>query len=300
MTQPYRGRFAPSPSGPLHFGSLVAAVASFVDARAHNGRWLLRIEDIDPPREQAGAADAILRTLEAHQLHWDEPVLYQSTRTQAYRQALSELQDQLYRCQCNRQRLASLGGPYDRRCLHQPPPTDARCALRIRYDPSAADNTTAPLSFDDVIQGKQYACTKAQDDFILVRKDGLFAYQLAVAVDDGLQKINHVIRGSDLLDSTFRQGYLLTQLGIEVPQYGHLPLVVDRQGEKLCKQHGAAALDNRRAPQNIAQALVFLGHRPPAELVNTGNSEDLLLWAAKNWQRQRIPLTNNAILARGC
>ncbi len=293
MAPSYRGRFAPSPTGPLHFGSLVAAVASFVDARSHKGQWLVRIEDIDPPRERAGAADAILRTLDTHHLHWDEPVLYQSNRLDAYHQALEQLQKYLYPCECTRQRLTSLGGRYDGHCLYRPPPTLENCALRIRCDQISNTKLTGINAFDDLIQGSQQTSLSAQGDFILVRKDGLLAYQLAVAVDDNFQQISHIIRGSDLLNSTARQRYLLSHLDAALPQYGHLPLVLNKHGEKLCKQHGAAAVDNQQAAQNITQALIFLGHTPPPEIAAQNNSEYLLTWAADNWQRRRIPKTNN-------
>ena len=196
-TRSLTGRFAPSPSGPLHFGSLLAAVASFVDARAAGGRWLLRMEDIDPPREMAGADKLILSTLEQHGLHWDGAVLYQSTRHARYREVLDDLlaRGQIYRCACTRARLISLHRVYDGYCRQHPPPADAACALRLQLPEKS-------VVFDDRIQGVQVQHLAEAGDCIIHRKDGLFAYQLAVVVDDIDQGVTDIVRGNDILPST--------------------------------------------------------------------------------------------------
>ena len=209
----YIGRFAPSPTGPLHLGSLFTALASYLDARANHGRWLVRMEDIDPPREIPGAADTILRQLENHGLHWDDSVLYQSQRLRAYQQAVADLVDKqlVYYCQCTRARLRSLNGIYDGHCRSQKLLTADSNATK-----SSAIRILVPdltITWADLIQGPcSENLAKSCGDFIVVRRDGLFAYQLAVSVDDGYQGITHIIRGDDLLDSTPRQIYLLGQL----------------------------------------------------------------------------------------
>ncbi len=200
-TNQYVGRFAPSPTGELHQGSLLTAVASYLDARQAQGHWLVRMEDLDPPREQAGAADAILRSLEAHGLHWDQSVIYQSQRQAAYQERLLSLQGQqlCYPCSCNRQRLKTLKA-YDRHCLTHTPAGDAANAVRVRVE------TAAAIRFDDVFQGRQSQRLEQEvGDFVIRRKDQLFAYQLAVVADDIDQGITHVIRGIDLMESTARQ-----------------------------------------------------------------------------------------------
>jgi glutamyl-Q tRNA(Asp) synthetase len=215
------GRFAPSPTGPLHFGSLVAAVASYLDARAQNGRWLVRMEDIDTPRNVPGADADILRTLEAFGFEWDGPVLYQSTRTEAYREALEQLKQTgaVYPCSCTRT-------------------TTARCVCK---------------------SGNRWRVRFEDDDFTVLRADGIFAYQLAVVVDDTFQGVTSVVRGADLLDSTPRQLHLQKLLGLPSPVYRHVPLVVNESGEKLSKQTLAPALDVTRAPELLRDALRFLG-----------------------------------------
>lgn len=280
----YTGRFAPSPSGPLHFGSLVAALASFLDARAHQGKWLVRMEDIDPPREIPGAADAILKTLETHQLFWDSEVLYQSNRHEAYRDTLDNLQQQNlgYLCNCTRQRLKSLSGLYDQHCLQTKPPANEPCAVRLRTDKAGE------LQFTDIFQGPQQENLQLSGDFVIHRKDGLFAYQLAVVVDDAYQKISHVIRGSDLLDTTCRQQYLLTLLGEQLPSYGHFPVAVNIDGNKLSKQNHAPAIDSKLASKNLCQAFDFLQHPLPTEL-KTAPAQEQLTWGIQHWQRGKIP-----------
>ena len=286
----YRGRFAPSPSGFLHFGSLVAALASYLDAKAHDGKWLVRIEDIDPPRELQGASKAILHTLEAYGLYWDETELYQSHQTQYYQQILTELADNRlsYGCQCTRAQIKRAGGIYQGTCRDLALTGD-NLAIRVI-------NTAGINSYQDLIQGVIY-CDKAlaKEDFIVKRKDGLFAYQLAVVLDEVYQGISHVIRGCDLLEPTARQLSFFTLLGVNAPQYGHVPLAITHQGYKLSKQNKAPAIDNQNPIPSLIQALTFLGHSPEKGL-SFNSATDLLAWAIKHWQRNRIPRQREIML----
>lgn len=286
----YRGRFAPSPSGPLHFGSLVSALASYVDAKAHGGQWLLRMEDVDPPREQPGAADMILQTLEDHSLHWDETVLYQSQRHHAYQETLDWLISQglAYPCGCSRQELTAMGGIYNGRCrtqrADQTHPHSIRLKLYDLPDRSGSDS----LGFVDLIQGPQEQNLRTQaGDQILKRRDGFYAYQLAVVVDDIYQQISHIIRGSDLLEVTARQLFLFELLQAPQPHFGHVPLAMQANGQKLSKQNQAKAIDARSASRNLWHGLAFLGQNPPLDLVLAPPNE-LLEWAVPHWQRQAI------------
>jgi glutamyl-Q tRNA(Asp) synthetase len=290
----YRGRFAPSPSGLLHFGSLIAALASYLDAKAFlnenndSGKWLLRIEDIDPPREKQGASTAILTTLEAFGLHWDETELYQSNQSNYYHEILSNLKQHKlsYYCQCTRSQIKAIGGIYQGQCLtksHQS--TDS--ALRLF-------NEYGLHQFNDIFQGN-VNCNKAlaSEDFIIHRKDGLFAYQLAVVADDIAQKITHVVRGCDLLEPTARQLTLYQTLNnnflkCNIPQYGHIPLAVTRKGYKLSKQNKAPSIDNTKPQPAIIAALTFLGQSPDPQLAYV-SVEEIIQWAIKNWQRNSVP-----------
>ncbi|KGJ95424.1 tRNA glutamyl-Q(34) synthetase GluQRS [Colwellia psychrerythraea] len=294
--QQYRGRFAPSPSGFLHFGSLIAALASFLDAKAfvndygEHGKWLIRIEDIDPPREKKGASAAILTTLEAYGLHWDEEVLYQSTQSQYYRDILSTLARQKlsYYCQCTRAQVKAIGGIYQGHCR------TANC--------QSTDSATRLINqyglhqFSDLFQG-EVVCNKAlaNEDFIIHRKDGLFAYQLAVVADDIAQGITHVVRGCDLLEPTARQLTFFqtlhnTFLPCKTPQYGHIPLAITSEGYKLSKQNKAPAINNANPQPALIAALSFLGQAPMPELTSA-NVEEVIQWAINNWQRHRVPKT---------
>ncbi len=287
--QEYRGRFAPSPSGLLHFGSLIAALASFLDAKAHTdangncGRWLVRLEDIDPPREQVGASADILATLDALGLHWDEQVLYQSQQSERYKQALNDLQQQnlSYYCHCTRAEIKAIGGIYQGHCraLNQAKQNGATRLI----------NQYGIHHFNDIFQG-QVLCDKAlaEEDFIIHRKDGLFAYQLAVVHDDIYQNISHVIRGCDLLEPTARQLSLYATLNKQAPKYGHVPLAITKQGYKLSKQNKAPAIDTNNPQPALIAALNFLGQTPPAELINTGVDE-IITWAIKHWSRNKVP-----------
>lgn len=261
------------------------------------------MEDLDPPREQPGAAASILKSLAAHHLFWDQPVLYQSRRLEAYRAALNTLKPFLYHCDCTRQRIAALGGRYDGHCRRHPPAGGKVTAIRIRADAFNAPaeslfnpgQTTVVEHFHDLFLGPQTMPLSATGDFIVQRKDGLFAYQLAVVVDDHCQGITHVVRGADLLDSTGRQRYLLSLLHGNLPEYGHIPLALGEDGHKLSKQTQATPLNDQQAVSNLIAALRFLQHEPPPDVIATHNCSELLRWASHAWQRSRIP--HNAAIA---
>ncbi|WKE66309.1 tRNA glutamyl-Q(34) synthetase GluQRS [Gallaecimonas kandeliae] len=269
----YVGRFAPSPSGPLHLGSLVAALGSFLDARAHGGRWLVRIEDIDPPREMPGASSAILRTLEAFGLHWDGEVRYQSRHHQDYDALLARLgsQGHLYRCACTRKQLKEQGLHLRATC--NPPAQGAPAALRFRND--------APITgFWDRAQGQvTVPQALAAEDFIIHRKDGLYAYQLAVVADDIDQGMTHIVRGSDLVEASVWQLQLYRALGAAPCSYLHLPLVLGEDGQKLSKQNHAAPIDDANPLPALRQALWHLGQQVP----QADSVEDLLKAAVTQW-----------------
>ncbi len=290
-TAPYIGRFAPSPTGPLHVGSLVAAVASWLDARAANGRWLVRMEDLDRPRCEPGAADTILRQLEAYGLQWDGAVIYQSQRDDAYAAALATLQtlDAAYPCACTRSQLA--GAPrndegeirYPGTCRNGLPTGAVARAWRVRVP-------DASFRFHDRIHGDlEQNLARDVGDFIVRRADGLFAYQLAVVVDDAFQGVTHVVRGADLLWNTPRQLHLQTLLGAPTPVYAHVPLVTNAAGQKLSKQTLAPALPERGRRAMLVQALAALGQTLPAEPMSAEPGE-LLAWASAHWQIERVPL----------
>ncbi len=286
----YIGRFAPSPTGLLHIGSLLTALASYADAKAHGGQWLLRMEDLDPPREMPGAADDILRTLEAFGFEWDQTVVYQSRRHAQYRHALDRLIEQqlAYPCYCSRKnwhsraRLGADGYVYDGLCAISPAPhrPNTPPAWRIRVPEQ-------DISFQDRIVGL-YAQNLAHDigDFVLLRADGFWAYQLAVVTDDAEQGITHIVRGQDLLVSTPRQIYLQRCLGYRQPRYAHLPLLVNQAGQKWSKQTLAPALDLRRKEQLLRQIIHWL-QLPPAPAVD--RPQDLLDWSVRHWSVETLP-----------
>ena len=290
INENYRGRFAPSPTGPLHFGSLVAAVASFLEAKSRGGAWLVRIEDLDPPRVAPGAADAILRTLEACGMQWDGAVLWQSTRAAAYRAAFDQLSARglVYPCACSRREIADsavsgIEGPvYPGTCRDGLPAGKVARAWRI-------NTRGADIRVDDAIQGpvKQNLET-AIGDFVLARADQVYAYQLAVVVDDAEQGVTDVVRGADLLDSTPRQIYLQRLLNLPTPRYCHVPVAVDAHGEKLSKQTLAAPIDPARPFIALLATLQFLGQRPPAALEHAGIAE-FWDWAIANWRLAHVP-----------
>jgi glutamyl-Q tRNA(Asp) synthetase len=265
------GRFAPSPTGPLHFGSLVAAVASYLDARALGGRWLVRIEDIDTPRNVPGAADDILRTLERFGLTWDGPVLYQSSRMDAYREALEKLRcaGYAYPCSCSRREVGD--GIYPGTCRDRSPDLSKPHAWRVRVE-------DVTVGFDDRLAGRFEQNLKSDvGDFVILRADGIFAYQLAVVVDDASQGVTDIVRGADLLDSTPRQIWLQRLLGYPQPRYMHFPIATDAQGEKLSKQTLAPPLAPARTEEDLRAALRFLGQPEPPHDVQ------ILPWAKRNF-----------------
>lgn len=292
---PYTGRFAPSPTGLLHIGSLLTALASYADAKAHGGRWLVRMEDLDPPREMAGAADDILRTLEAFGFEWDGEVVYQSRRYELYEEALGRLKKQglVYPCYCSRKdwqaaaRIGADGFVYNGRCG------------KADYRPSEKDLAKTPawrlrvpdgeIGFDDEIVG-HYAQNLARDigDFVLLRADGYWAYQLAVVADDAEQGITHIVRGQDLLVSTPRQIWLQRCLGADTPHYAHLPLLVNKQGQKWSKQTLAPALDVNQRERLLRQVMAYL-NLPAAPEVE--RPSELLAWAVQHWDMRKVPKT---------
>lgn len=283
VDKPYIGRFAPSPSGPLHFGSLLAALASFLDARSQQGTWLVRMEDLDPAREPPGTADLILHTLEHFQLLWDGAVVYQSQRESAYHEAIHSLTNLglCFHCACPRQRIRELNGVYDGHCRHRHLP-DPGNALRLTVK-------AHPIRFNDAIQGPvEQQLTETCGDFIIRRRDRLTAYQLAVVVDDAWQGITDVVRGVDLMSSTPRQIYLQQQLGYPQPNYAHIPVAINKFGQKLSKQHFAPALPENQVTRCLVEALDALGHPPPPE-VRRETAEQLLLWAIQHWHVQKVP-----------
>lgn len=278
----YVGRFAPSPSGPLHFGSLVAALGSYLQARKAQGRWLVRIEDIDPPREVKGASEQILDTLVQHQLLWDEDPVYQSQRSTLYDAKITWLIEQglTYYCHCTRTELTRLGSGLCG-CI-----TDKKSATgaAIRFK-----NNHAPEQFFDLVQGQVNAvASHTEAQFAIKRKDGFYAYQLAVVVDDIAQGITQVVRGADLLHATFYQLALYQALGVSAPSYAHLPVVESQPGQKLSKQNHALAIDNKTARKNIVDALIFLGLEPPV-LLKRAQIQDLLDWAVNVWELGCVP-----------
>ncbi len=284
-TDTYIGRFAPSPSGELHFGSLLAALGSYLQARSHHGQWLVRIEDIDPPREVPGAATTILRQLTHYGLHWDGEVLWQSQRHEAYREALAWLQAQgmSYYCTCTRSRIQQLGGFYDGHCRTAGNGPDG-AATRLRQ-------THPVLHFQDALRGHIEAePSLAREDFIIHRKDGLFAYNLAVVVDDHFQGITEIVRGADLIEPTVRQISLYQQFGWAVPGWLHLPLALNQDGNKLSKQNHAPALPEGDPRPAIVTALHALNQRVSAGWQDYA-LEDLLANAVKNWSLGEVPET---------
>ncbi len=293
LTPPaYRGRFAPSPTGPLHFGSLVAAVGSYLDARSQGGEWLLRMEDVDAPRNVPGAAESILATLEVFGFEWDGPVLWQSARLEAYRETLERLRlaGLAYPCACSRKEIADSarhaaidgGLAYPGTCRAGLPPGRTARAWRLRVD----DRETA---FVDRVQGPVVQHLERDvGDFVLLRADGQYAYQLAVVVDDASQGVTDVVRGADLLASTPRQIWLQHCLGYPAPRYAHLPVAVNDAGEKLSKQTLAPALQAGQAAAELVRALAFLGQTPPAELARATVAE-VWAWARGHWRLAAIP-----------
>lgn len=292
---PYIGRFAPSPTGALHFGSLVAAVGSFLDARAHGGQWLLRIEDVDTPRTVAGAAEDILATLARFGFEWNDEIVWQSRRTAAYADALEALKaaGAAYPCACTRRDLADQ--PLARDGSRRYPGTCRAGLPRGREGRAWRVRAQGLIRFDDAIQGAQEIDLAADSgDYVVKRADGLFAYQLAVVVDDAAAGVTHVVRGADLLDSTARQVHLLGLLGAPVPAYAHLPLATNAAGEKLSKQTLARAIDAHPPQAALLAALRFLGQNPPEALTGAPLAE-LWQWARAHWSIAAVPRHRQAV-----
>jgi glutamyl-Q tRNA(Asp) synthetase len=288
----YIGRFAPSPTGPLHFGSLYTALASFLQARSQRGLWRLRIDDLDAPRNAPGAASAILKTLENFGLHWDDEVIYQSRQIAVYRAALTRLETGgfLYRCICTRSVLARHQCEHPHNAHLYPGfcrntlsggNADIPHALRVKTDPCL-------VRFHDALQGLvEHPLDELHGDFIVLRRDNVIAYHLAAAVDDRQERITEVVRGYDLLDSTPKQLYLQQLLGYSSPSYMHVPVIVDTHGQKLSKQSHAEAVDRDGAKTRLFDALVLLRQRPPMELRGAPIAE-LLAWAIAHWNPERL------------
>jgi glutamyl-Q tRNA(Asp) synthetase len=306
----YVGRFAPSPTGPLHFGSLIAAVASYCDAKKNNGKWLIRMEDLDKPREMAGAANAILQQLEGFGFEWDGAIIYQSQRSAIYEEYLSLLAHKglVYNCTCSRKEIADSaifngidGAIYPKTCFNKMrlKNTSEKHASASRIDIGSQRinvDDAEKIAFLDAIQGNISQTLQTDvGDFILKRKDGFFAYQLAVVVDDALQNITHIVRGADLLDSTPRQIYLQQLLNFLTPHYAHVPVATNIAGEKLSKQTLAEPIDMRLASQQLFEALKFLGQNPPAELKHA-NLDACWRWAITHWNLAKVPKQEKIML----
>ena len=283
----YIGRFAPTPTGPLHFGSLVAALASYLDAKSHNGTWLLRIEDLDPPREDKAASTLIPKQLLEHGLKWDGDIEFQSHHSARYEHYLAQLKSQglLFPCGCSRKVLANYQGLHHGNC-HSP--MDKPHAWRLLVPDEK-------WQFSDDVYGDNSQELALVGDQVLKRKDGLYAYQLAVVVDDYESGINHVVRGVDLLDNTPRQLYLMKCLGIKAPCYLHIPLITNKSGQKLSKQNQAQALDLHSVADNLLGALQFLRQAtPPIEMQR--DTASILNWATQHWQTANIPPLKDGLI----
>lgn len=280
----YTGRFAPTPSGPLHFGSLLAALASYLDARHQNGQWLVRMEDLDQPRNQDGAPEQILQALTAHGLEWDGDVLVQSQHEERYQQQIRSWVDQglAYYCDCSRRDLVAHQGVYPGTCRERNLPPAADHAVRVRV-------TDEPIAFSDRLQGEVSQRLESEvGDFVIRRRDGIVAYQFAVVMDDIAQGVTDIVRGADLLDSTPRQLWLYRLLQAPAPDYLHIPLMMAEHGQKLSKRVGSAPVRATNASASLFAGLVVLAQRPPAGLRNAPVA-DLLAWAIEHWQPMRLP-----------
>lgn len=283
----YVGRFAPSPTGPLHFGSLLAALASYLQARSNNGRWLVRIEDIDPPREEAGADKLILDALQAYGFQWDGPVTYQSASTETHQSFVDELLHGglAYPCKCSRRTLSdaskgALGRIYPGTCRSGCDSTDV--SIRVLTNDQS-------IAFEDRLQGQLAQRLESESgDFVIKRRDGLIAYHLAVVVDDHLQSISEVVRGIDLIDSTPRQIHLQRQLGFATPEYLHIPVAINSTGQKLSKLTGAKAIPNKAVRPILVAALTALEQQTPSGL-EQAPLDEIWAWAIEHWNLS--PLT---------
>lgn len=298
MHKNYVGRFAPSPSGQLHFGSLVTAVASFLDARSHDGKWLVRIEDIDEPRCIEGIDKSILHTLETHGLLWDGDVIYQSRQHPRYQQVLDRLiaQQKAYLCTCTRKQIKAMGGTYNGHCRHQKIEANTpNTAVRLKVD--------RPLdAFEDLIMGhtqpphwNQKTASAMAEDVVLKRRDGLFSYNLVVVLDDVFQQVTHIIRGCDLIDVTPLQRAVYQALDFTPPAYGHVPVAAIAPGRKLSKQNHATPINNDHARENLVRAMRFLGFTFP-QASEFANVHSLLKAAISVWNRKIVVKTPEIIV----
>lgn len=280
----YIGRFAPSPSGPLHFGSLVAALGSYFQAKSQQGKWLVRIEDIDPPREVEGSAELILAALKAYELNWDDEVIYQSDRHNLYQQQIDKwlANGQAYYCQCTRKQIKQSGGYYLGTCRNNPPKNANECAIRLRMDHPV--NQFTDLRHGDML----IPDALAQEDFIIKRRDGLYAYNLAVVLDDIEQGITEIVRGADLIEPTGRQISLYKTLNVEPVNYLHLPLAMDENGNKLSKQNHATAIDINNPKPTLLMAMAFLGFQLPHD-IEAKTVIEIIAWGSQNWRIAQLP-----------
>ena len=277
----YRGRFAPSPTGPLHFGSVIAAVGSFLEARGRAGAWLVRIDDLDGPRTVPGAADSILADLERLGMHWDGEITYQQPRGERYREGLEALRvaGWTFPCGCSRK---DFQGIYPGTCRERLEPGKRARTRRMRVADISID-------LDDAVQGgRRQSLSESVGDFVIRRADGIFAYHLAVVIDDADERISEVVRGADLLDSTPRQMHLQRCLGLPTPAYAHLPVAVNPAGQKLSKQTFAEPVAGRPPVPLLIGALNFLGQQPHSELYDA-SVDELWSWAVENWRMDRVP-----------
>lgn len=295
MAATYRGRFAPSPTGPLHFGSLVAAVGSYLEARVQGGEWLVRIEDLDEPRSVPGAGEGILRTLERFGFEWDGAVVWQSRRHGLYQEALEWLRrvDAVFPCACSRRELAGAAAARDGSALY---PGTCRRGLPAGRQPRAWRLRVGPevICFGDSVQGLQCQDLETEvGDFVVFRADGQYAYQLAVVVDDADQGVTHVVRGADLLDSTPRQIWVQSRLDLPQVAYAHLPVVLDEMGDKLSKQTLAAPVDGWAPAVALDLALEFLGQTPPPGL-QAASPGEVWRWAMAHWRLSSVPRQRGA------
>lgn len=280
----YIGRFAPSPSGPLHFGSLIAALGSYFQAKSQQGKWLVRIEDLDPPREMPGASTLILQAIEAYGLHWDGEVVYQSQRHTLYQDQIEAWLEsgQAYYCDCTRKQIKQMGGFYLGTCRYKKPTLTENCAVRLRVD-------TPVESFFDQKHGEIHIPKAlAQEDFIIKRRDGLFAYNLAVVLDDIDQGVTEVVRGADLIEPTGRQISLYHCLHKTPVSYLHLPLAMDGNGNKLSKQNHATAIDIQNPKPTLLKAMRFLGFEIKQE-ISDASIDEIIFWGSQNWHVEQLP-----------
>ena len=288
----YIGRFAPSPTGPLHFGSLIAATASYLCAKTHsNGKWLLRIEDVDTQREQKGASISIIKSLEVYGFIWDDEIIYQNQQSNIYNAALESLKDHVYPCSCTRKELRESAASSTKYSYTYPGYCRDGIKNKATVNHSIRVRTNhEPVCFFDKCQPQKFCQDIEQEvgDFILKRSDGLYAYHLAVVVDDGLQQINQVVRGADLFDNTPRQIYLQGLLGLPHPEYLHFPVAIDSEGKKLSKQNFSPEIASAEKRATLIKALQFLGQTPP-KTSNFSSLDDLWQWAIQNWDSTKIP-----------